>query len=1381
MKKYRVLLSVLFVALALGSACSMAVAARIPLVIDYFETEKVTLEERYRYGDSVGILLQSQESGSYVSPKHTATGEFSAVVRTVADGTDIFSIRFVDPESSGEFRLSVQKGAGSYSAYVVISGKKGGLFYTSDMRNDSGLTNLRNENGIFTALGRTDTFRIDFDPDEGSVKVNDTLIWNVYSDYCDGRYIPSQKTFNSYDVTFMFERQTGRSEILLTEYCGHLFERADMVDQTAPALSVPFEYNGLAGEDYYMPEPYVFDFVDGRIDDVSVAVKDGAGSVVYQGKYEESPLRLQAGTYTAEYTVSDRAGNSAGRAYDFRVLNSQKTAYEFSCDVPRSEDMGQYARLTLPAAVIGSDLFTAGWKTASLSVLCNGAACGFSGVSADTERAMTLNSVGTYSFIYADENNPLIDAYELTVTADADIVAFNLPSVTGLARGDVFTVPDVTVNKGEKTFSAKYTVTTPDGGVYTNRQYELTEAGVYTVTYTAEIEEQLYVRELSFSVHDKSERMFTASQATVTYKSSALHSSLIGLEVESNGAGVIEFNRLIDVENLTKDNLLIDFIVTPSVPDTAEFSIVNVTLTDSADSENALVFRARDCENDSYQRTYIQGKAPGQTSAGWSYEFNCMQNVDRSGTVVYHSFNATADTFYYPTYNNSVKYYYDNEERALYTQTDAGKVLCADFDNPEHFASKWSGFKSDKVKLSVSVAGVVTKAHYMIKSVLGYDFSNEYLTETAPDILVDVPVSVPQAEKGVGYKLFGYDVRGNAGIAESGVRVYFKELDYRIEVPVKDGSFTPFIAGDYIAEYYAVDYYGRTTAETIAITAFDDVPPPEIILSGNVSGDVRVGGSVNVRGYTASGPNVVRVDVAVTHNGSEVALNDMSFKPLASGEYEVTYTVYDYIGQSCEVTDTIVVPEYDNKPVLTDAGRLPPVFVSGTKYTLPVQKGLWYSGGQEINVTAFPEVRINGMVCPVGSDGSWTPSVSENSVCEVIYNFSEGAGLTERYEVPVVAVRYGKSGFMADLFVSEGYSDVTATLLNGIRFVMPQEDNSVTFARPLSARNFTMKFQLAKADSASLGGVRIRLTDVDDKSVSVVLDIDRDSYVSVSGDTRKVLMAGAVNGGTFTVSFSNNTLNFTDGDGTRIASASVCENGRPFYGFPGGAVYAEIEVYGTDGGDVTLSMLELNNQSLSNMARDSLPPVVEVSEDLGGTISVGEKITLSPAKAYDVLSDISSFTVTVYDLNSGAVIKDDAGNELRDADAQTQYTFTVTSSGTIVVRYNVTDSSGQSFSTEKNYYMPDTEPPVITVSGSVPKTGTVGKELILPSFTASDAQGEIINSYIAVTLPTGRFVTVNAQDGKYRFTPTESGRYVIRYVAFDESYNQAAVTFELNV
>ena len=178
------------------------------------------------------------------------------------------------------------------------------------------------------------------------------------------------------------------------------------------------------------------------------------------------------------------------------------------------------------------------------------------------------------------------------VTANADEV-WNADG-TELAEtyriGETVSLPDYTLEYNGKTAAAERSLHFPDGTATHEKEVELSKAGDYTVYYNAVIDGKVFSRSLAFTADYKS-YYFTGANSVATYGAYTEYGcSSTGLQVRLGNGESLIFTRFVDVESLTKDDMIIQGFITPDQRGGADFDKLTVTLTDAKDPSVYLRF-----------------------------------------------------------------------------------------------------------------------------------------------------------------------------------------------------------------------------------------------------------------------------------------------------------------------------------------------------------------------------------------------------------------------------------------------------------------------------------------------------------------------------------------------------------------------------------------------------------------------------------------------------------------------------------------------------------------------------------------------------------------------------------------------------------------------
>ena len=189
---------------------------------------------------------------------------------------------------------------------------------------------------------------------------------------------------------------------------------------------------------------------------------------------------------------------------------------------------------------------------------------------------------------------------------------------------------------------------------------------------------------------------------------------------------------------------------------------------------------------------------------------------------------------------------------------------------------------------------------------------------------------------------------------------------------------------------------------------------------------------------------------------------------------------------------------------------------------------------------------------------------------------------------------------------------------------------------------------------------------------------------------------------------------------------------------------------------------------------------------------LGTKAYIPTAKAYDILGQITSFTVKLEMVNGDTLAKGDATQPLD---------YVLTEAGNYLVTYEAKDNNGNGVRIPYTILVNDETAPTLTVKGSIKKEYKVGDKITIPSYTVKDNN---VNYYVQVMLimpnnemrmlhydDNGEVTSFLSKDnelyenafkaGKNSFYTVDKGKYTLQILAFDDYYNTTLKEFVFNV
>ena len=507
-------------------------------------------------------------------------------------------------------------------------------------------------------------------------------------------------------------------------------------------------------------------------------------------------------------------------------------------------------------------------------------------------------------------------------------------------------------------------------------------------------------------------------------------------------------------------------------------------------------------------------------------------------------------------------------------------------------------------------------------------------------------------------------------------------------------------------------------------------------------------------------------------NGTDVyELEENGFRPEKVGEWTVTYTATDYVGNEGVYSYTFTT-KLPTQPILIDDVVMPQIFISAQPYTLPVVHANDYRTGTLNRGLCDVEITdANGTKTYKAGD-AFTPKVAANGdKVSVAFKF-DGATL-KFLEIPTILAWKKEDGSSRlqeqNYFYGEGFTaEKTA---EGVKIVTGQTDASWTFANALVSRGLNVEL-MSVADATNYGGYEMTLVDAENPKNAVRMQVVKNGQTtlfSVYGSDAVLELHCNLNEEKITLGFEDNC--FT-ANGTALAPLNTL-TGEPFNGFVSAKVYASIKILDAEVG-AAYKVVSINGNPFTGKTRDQVSPNVTILGDYGGSYALNSEYTVNAAIASDVLSPNVTFTMSVK-TPSGSFAKDTSGKELREVDPTVSYQILLSEYGQYSVVYTAAEDASFSPRPTKKAFpfginVVDMEAPKITFNGQFQTSVRVGEVLIIPDFTVSDnlsGTEEIIVAKYACNPFGGIIKLLNGNSIKVDHV----GVYELRIIAIDKIGN----------
>ena len=973
--------------------------------------------------------------------------------------------------------------------------------------------------------------------------------------------------------------------------------------------------------------------------------------------------------------------------------------------------------------------------------------------------------------------------------------------------GSTIEIPSLTLKVGSDTVQATYSVIYPDKTAVDTKTVRLSQAGVYTVEYYASLKGKHYSTKKQFAATALS---FTTNDANSSTKYGVYPDydcTTAGLITYLAQGDTLTFSQLIDVDDLTRGNPFFSAYIVPERRGEADFDKLVVTLTDALDSSVYLRY-----EVNRYTLSTMSGKGTLFVSAGG----NGQDQVGHEGASKLHvnnnlgtAINATfiAQRHSGGAWSGALEDYapdlglislaYDRSGNAAVT----GNQTIAQMSSPEDYGTLWNGFKSGKVRLSVSADTYSNSlARFVITKALGSDLTTDLSGSANPFYDTEAPVltvetdEFPLGQVGRNYRIptaSAFD--WFSGVCEVKTGVYY---NYETETPsfvtVSDGVFNPEFPGVYVIEYTATDGSGNVAKEVRNVLVKTAVPEMIIDIPENVITRAELGEHVKVGIATVSGGSGTSVLKTYVAFGDESYEIDGEFLPEKAGIWTVRYVATDYVG-NVRTASYDVECYVGSKPKFLETPILPKIFINDCGYTLPeIYVRDYTSGAIEKKLAKVEITDLNGT--SVHDSGS---VYKVNGQDKVAVRYYYGEATLETVEIPVIKVKDGgkltlKNYLYGNMDVT---SDATAALkeemnesvgslgssyyfTNGL-MVTAKESGRVewTFANKLSASFAGVSFTTIPSKT-TFTKMAVRFTDaVSGESVTLNIVGDSNRTMLVLGNSTVTLSGALGDKKTFNIGLKNAAVAVN----TSEIAIETTDSGKGFAGFSDSVYLSVIIENAAEGSGYLVNSVA--DTVLSYRTSDNSDPTISVPDYFNGYKQINETIVIPSVSAFDVYAPSLSTTLSVYAPN-GQIVSDVNGLKLENVSVDKDYTIKFLHFGKYEVVYSVVKNDWiDDTPIEKEFYLNvvDTEAPEIIVSGSVSKTIKKGESIVFPKFEVKDnyTASDKISVWIYIANNAGRLTMVESDCES--FTPIYTGNYRLIIMAMDEAGNTSSVTYTIKV
>ena len=1434
---------------AYGSNVTVSSELFIPSEISI---EPLSYDSEMTYFDGA-IKLVSDNKNESIRLKNKLSGEFTMEYMPEKKNNvftaEKFTIVFTDVQTQKSFSLNLEHGD-TTNVYVQANNEKVGAYYLTGAF--KGLTTLCNYAGSYTEIVAK-KIAIKFEPETMSLYAGAAgekllLVWSLTEEVIDGRnfgqiFAPFNEYYVDFSITETFSAKTA-GEVLIYDINGCKLNNIIVDGVGNTSIFADFDKNAIVNRFYQLPAVLVSDVVNGVKNNaqVNVTVVDGKGNNVNvnNGRF----LPASTGDYTVNYEY-----NGVAKKYVVHVFGSQPV-YDYEVFWNLADNYPVNSEIIIPEMILSGGLLRYGNVKADVCILKNGnVLSGYDKV--ESGSSFVFGERGEYLFRYDIGAGAFVE-YGVSVTEQR--VLFITEGLENYyEKGAYIDASDYKVLDSGREVDYEFSIQYPDGKKYSNKKFALTEVGNYVLSARYNDGQNLYNLTKKVVVNSKTQDFFsyTSSGVKVSHGRS-LMTGRSGVKIHFEEADqLIKYNLPVDISqhknigqknsyNVTKVSSaakpIIELTIDPQKRGTNAASGINIYLMDAADPDNVVTVNVLNKSSSVW--SYMRAAAPKQSLVGFyndgsstafNYD-NTTGSITGDGTMFYHAFKGgIVDDF--TAKDSRIALYYDNETKQIFTHNArlAKTDIVVDLDDGKFTTAPWSGFKSDTVYVSFSLAYVSsTGADVTVYSVDGRSFENENVSySTDPQISIDENV-VLTGIKGRDFVIpeaAAYDCLGKR-INNVITKVYYDYSGKLIDVSAADGKFRTDKTGSYRIEYTAKDVFGNVSVKNVTVETVNSYASIGISVDKSwgadrqVTTDIQICPTSQVAVTNAVGVTEITRAVYLLEGDkmTPVEVSDDNLRTTKPGRYYVEFTVVD--GTLRIKTGGYFISVFAESDYAV-IGALPNFvgFVRGNSYEIPQVLLMDYSDGNAQE--KYADIYVNGelfnetVLTVERGEAEGKDATEKEEYITVEYKCGEKT--VKSYIVPVKTVYKADvkklpgglevpyTRFMQDrFFISENGADHRINS-SGIILSSVSDNGKISFVQPLASEKLSLVFDVnfektfEKDEDGNLifrnTNVKtfiITLTDAYDVGKVLAIKIstnDNTGYAYLyTGDVISQDISASLVGVSaeqFSLRYDNASGKIIDAvTGTQVLSPRTYENGTPFDGFSE-LVYVSFSfTCKEENAAADIFLYSINGQSFSSSVnKDQGEPSITVNGKLDGVFSVGESITVPSAKAADVFGSVignGKFNVSVILTKGGqsSYVKDVNGLLLKEVSPYTAYEIKFNELGEYRIVYFAKDSNDVEKETTFTVTVVHDNKPEFKFDGELVKQAKLNDTVSIPTATVDFFEkGNNEQLYVYVISPTYDIELVK----EYEFVVKETGVYTVRYFVLDVYGNYELVDFKIQV
>ena len=1163
-------------------------------------------------------------------------------------------------------------------------------------------------------------------------------------------------SLNGYDLTESLEGQRVGSQILMEE---------------------EFPEVSFKGSKFVLPKVSVWDAIDGDSLTADLQTRVLAPDNSEVSVSNNSFTVESEGVYTVEYSVTSKTN---------KITTVKTCKFSSSGIIPHASlslseqlktEIGVGGTLVLPAAsfTFQENVVAGGW----IVVERNGKiVASFDDISVANQ--LTAEEAGIYriSYVYQSKYG-YVNAVTFEVEAIEELVIVNPNLPNQIVFGsEGYTLKQGAAKIGATIYDATIEITSPSGKVVELIDAGLfvpEEIGVYSFTYRASVGEQWVEKIYEVEVVYSSETLFTANSSIEKLIPNQDAKFLLNQEnnglavVAASSGGEVRFKNVVDLSALGLTPIIEFQPLTESDGYTYIKSVI-VTLTDVHDEANAVKVKWA-INVDSWNYTYLSVNAAGYGYYGLRSDGLVFK--DKYGSNRGCSFRVDK---YGLQYASSISM--DFKENKFVVDLYNGKYLdVIDADNIDQVGDgyQWKGFTTGEVYVSLSLPDA-TNGGVIITSIAGQSLGGARIVDkTVPTIAVNVDKEY--VEEGMPEGVVGMEYPIPAASARDLIDMN-PALDFHVEynntqsgkwekVTLSGGKFIPQSTGKYKIVWTAKDAVGNIAQKELTVTV-NDTPNEITATFSETLPDIFVGDKVYIPAIDAEGGNGrLSYKVEWLFNGKAIDFKAPGFyRATEKGTLKAKVTLTDYLG-NVKVEELVVEIKSPDLPVLS-IFDVPTSVIKGATLVLPDFTAIDYSYEKgESGYEAERKIYVNDQEIDL-TGRTYTVTENAGSVLTVRYTGVGKNGTAEKtYSIYVLEPQ-----FISDYLIYDG-NKVTCELNKSYVELSASEDFTVTMPNPVSTQDMIICFYADAAHLAAGGSVSMLMTDRNDPTVQLkvtVKQISEDKLGMYLNDAAERLMPMKLKSdGAVYFTFNAFSKQITDAAGNKVLEVDTDLNKYLFDEFESGGAHIAFSVNDVKK-NTYFRLNQVGNQKFTTSYKngepqkytDSIEPQLSYEfEMLSTSLRLGDTISVSAARAFDVLQNTASVTVTV-ESPTKVLYSDVAIDE--------SFSFATEEYGYYMITYTV--KAGTRTKKLPSYFIKvkDETAPTLTVNGSVDENCKLGDKISLPNATVSDnvTSVEDLKFFVFVIESSGRYVNVTET---LTYQVDKAGKYTVVYYVVDEDYN----------